>query len=127
MIKLGDRNAVVFNKIAIKKAVTNYDDDDFKTTDEEWLKILDDLKKVQQGEPLLTVEGRELLKKKKRAAKIKRHPTLSIRVQFPNLYVLQGEFKPTETIGDVTKFVRGYLVNPDITFNLCEWIFCAIS
>lgn len=119
MIKLGDRNAVVFNKKAIKKVVINYDDDDFKTTDEEWLKILDDLKKVQQGEPLLTVEGREQLKKKKKAAKIKRHPTVNMRVQFPNQFVLQGEFKPTETIEDVAEFIRGYLVNPDITFNLC--------
>lgn len=120
MIQLGERNAVVFDKSAIKEVVINYDDDDFETTAEEWSEILVDLRKEQQGEPLLTVEQRKQIKKKKREAKIKRYSTVYIRVQFPNQYVLQGEFKPTETIEHVVKFIRGYLVNADIAFNLCK-------
>lgn len=48
-----------------------------------------------------------------------RYNSTTIRIQFPNRYVLQGVFTPNETIETVIEFVQQYLQNPQIDFYLC--------
>lgn len=120
-MKLGERNAILFDKNAIRATVQSNDDDEvLEPTIEQLREHIDDLKKIQEGKPLTTAEQRALDKAKRREAKIARFPKVQIRVQFPNRYVLQGEFSPEDTIGHVAEFVRPYLADSEIKFNLCR-------
>lgn len=42
-----------------------------------------------------------------------------IRIHFPNRLVIQTVFRPTETVLDITNFVRKYLVDESLDFYLC--------
>lgn len=72
------------------------------------------------NKPLLTAELREKAAQEDKQAKMNRYKTVTVRVQFPNRYVLQGTFMPNETIGMVREFVRPYLADSEIDFFLCE-------
>ncbi|XP_048411362.1 tether containing UBX domain for GLUT4 isoform X7 [Stegostoma tigrinum] len=41
-----------------------------------------------------------------------------LRVQFPDRYVLQGFFRPFETVGALIEFVKSHLIDPAISFYL---------
>ncbi|XP_038598790.1 tether containing UBX domain for GLUT4 isoform X2 [Tachyglossus aculeatus] len=64
--------------------------------------------------PLVTKSFREAQEKKK----LERYPKVVLRVQFPDRYVLQGFFRPNETVGDLRDFVKQHLGNPDLPFYL---------
>ncbi|KAK2504107.1 hypothetical protein MC885_011175 [Smutsia gigantea] len=50
--------------------------------------------------------------------KLERYPKVVLRVLFPDRYVLQGFFRPSETVGDLRDFVRSHLGNPGLPFHL---------
>ncbi|XP_048101831.1 tether containing UBX domain for GLUT4-like isoform X1 [Alosa alosa] len=50
---------------------------------------------------------------------MQRYPKVVIRVCFPDRHVLQGLFRPLETVGNLKQFVRNHLVDPQIQFSLC--------
>ncbi|OBS70986.1 hypothetical protein A6R68_00483 [Neotoma lepida] len=52
--------------------------------------------------------------------KLERYPKVALRVLFPDRYILQGFFRPSETVGDLRDFVRSHLENPELSFYLCE-------
>ncbi|NXI66348.1 ASPC1 protein, partial [Anseranas semipalmata] len=64
--------------------------------------------------PLLTKSLREAQMKEK----IERYPKVVLRVHFPDRHVLQGFFRPSETVGILRDFVRSHLADADLPFYL---------
>uniref|UniRef100_H0X6Y4 Tether containing UBX domain for GLUT4 n=1 Tax=Otolemur garnettii TaxID=30611 RepID=H0X6Y4_OTOGA len=64
--------------------------------------------------PLVTKAFREAQMKEK----LERYPKVVLRVLFPDRYILQGFFRPSETVGDLRDFVRSHLGDPELPFHL---------
>ncbi|XP_029783634.1 tether containing UBX domain for GLUT4 isoform X4 [Suricata suricatta] len=64
--------------------------------------------------PLVTKAFREAQMREK----LERYPKVVLRVLFPDRYILQGFFRPNETVGDLRDFVRSHLGNPELPFYL---------
>ncbi|XP_072501480.1 tether containing UBX domain for GLUT4 isoform X2 [Notamacropus eugenii] len=64
--------------------------------------------------PLVTRSWREAQMKEK----LERYPKIALRILFPDRYILQGFFRPNETVGDLRDFVRSHLGNPELSFYL---------
>ncbi|PNI21623.1 ASPSCR1 isoform 8 [Pan troglodytes] len=65
------------------------------------------------------LEEAPLVTKAFREAQIKEKlERVALRVLFPDRYVLQGCFRPSETVGDLRDFVRSHLGNPELSFYL---------
>ncbi|KAM9006630.1 tether containing UBX domain for GLUT4 isoform X1 [Sarcophilus harrisii] len=64
--------------------------------------------------PLVTRSLREAQMKEK----LERYPKIALRILFPDRYILQGFFRPNETVGDLRDFVRSHLGNPELSFYL---------
>ncbi|XP_062244709.1 tether containing UBX domain for GLUT4 [Platichthys flesus] len=71
-------------------------------------------RKVLEEAPLMTKSLRENQMKEK----MYRYPKVVLRVQFPDRHVLQGFFRPLETVDTVRSFVRSHLENPQLSFYL---------
>ncbi|XP_061578473.1 tether containing UBX domain for GLUT4 [Cololabis saira] len=71
-------------------------------------------RKLLEEAPLITKALRESQMKEKMG----RYPKVVLRVQFPDRYVLQGFFRPLETVGAVRQFVRSHLDDPQLPFHL---------
>ncbi|KAI1884413.1 hypothetical protein AGOR_G00226150 [Albula goreensis] len=50
--------------------------------------------------------------------KIQRYPKVTLRIHFPDRHVLQGSFRPLETVDALRTFVRSYLADPKLGFYL---------
>lgn len=46
-----------------------------------------------------------------------------IRIHFPDRLVLQSVFKTTETVSDIVHFIRKYLLDESLDFQLCKIFF----
>uniref|UniRef100_A0A8C3FZZ7 ASPSCR1 tether for SLC2A4, UBX domain containing n=1 Tax=Chrysemys picta bellii TaxID=8478 RepID=A0A8C3FZZ7_CHRPI len=66
--------------------------------------------------PFMTKSLREAQMKEK----LERYPKVVLRVQFPDRHVLQGFFRPNETVGILRDFVRSHLADAELPFYLCE-------
>ncbi|XP_067914525.1 tether containing UBX domain for GLUT4 isoform X2 [Heterodontus francisci] len=64
--------------------------------------------------PLMTNSMRESQMKDK----TERYPKVVLRVQFPDRHVLQGFFRPLETVGALMEFVKMHLIDPEVSFYL---------
>ncbi|XP_056443317.1 tether containing UBX domain for GLUT4 [Gadus chalcogrammus] len=64
--------------------------------------------------PLMT----KALKESQLKEKMERYPKVVLRVQFPDRHVLQGFFRPLETVADVRRFVQNHLEDPELDFYL---------
>ncbi|KAL7404120.1 hypothetical protein ABVT39_009960 [Epinephelus coioides] len=71
-------------------------------------------RKFLEEAPLMTKSLREAQMKEK----MERYPKVVLRVQFPDRHVLQGFFRPLETVGAVKHFVRNHLEDPKLSFYL---------
>ncbi|XP_034393805.1 tether containing UBX domain for GLUT4 [Cyclopterus lumpus] len=71
-------------------------------------------RKLLEEAPLMTKSLRETQMKEK----MERYPKVVLRVQFPDRHVLQGFFRPLETVGTVKHFVRSHLEDPQLSFYL---------
>ncbi|XP_036408673.1 tether containing UBX domain for GLUT4-like [Megalops cyprinoides] len=69
---------------------------------------------AQEEAPLMTQAQRMALMLKK----MERYPKVTLRIQFPDRHVLQGFFRPLETVDTLRHFVRSHLANPQQCFNL---------
>uniref|UniRef100_A0A8C7X7V4 ASPSCR1 tether for SLC2A4, UBX domain containing n=1 Tax=Oryzias sinensis TaxID=183150 RepID=A0A8C7X7V4_9TELE len=74
---------------------------------ERWVKLMEEA-------PLMTKSLREAQMKEK----MERYPKVVLRVQFPDRHVLQGFFRPLETVGAVRHFVRTHLDDAQLSFYL---------
>ncbi|XP_039595307.1 tether containing UBX domain for GLUT4 [Polypterus senegalus] len=64
--------------------------------------------------PLLT----KATKESKMREKLIRYPKIIVRVQFPDRHVLQGFFRPLETVGALEEFIKEHLNNQGLSFYL---------
>ncbi|KAM3624631.1 uncharacterized protein V6R79_025811 [Siganus canaliculatus] len=71
-------------------------------------------RKLLEEAPLMTKSLRETQMKEK----MERYPKVVLRVQFPDRHVLQGFFRPLETVGAVRHFVKSHLEDPQLSFYL---------
>lgn len=71
-------------------------------------------RKLLEEAPLMTKALRENQMKEK----MQRYPKVVLRIQFPDRHVLQGFFRPLETVGALREFVRGHLEDPQLSFYL---------
>ncbi|XP_041839110.1 tether containing UBX domain for GLUT4 [Melanotaenia boesemani] len=71
-------------------------------------------RKLLEEAPLMTKSLREAQMKEK----MERYPKVVLRVQFPDRHVLQGFFRPLETVGAVRHFVRSHLEDSQLSFYL---------
>ncbi|KAM7418734.1 hypothetical protein PAMA_016043 [Pampus argenteus] len=71
-------------------------------------------RKFLEEAPLMTKALREAQMKEK----MDKYPKVVLRIQFPDRHVLQGFFRPLETVGAVKDFVRSHLEDPQLSFYL---------
>ena len=91
-------------------------DDFFEVTVDDVKLMQSDLKKqVDKADaPLQTEAGR----KAHQARLLGRYKKAVVRVCFPDLWILQGSFRPGESLKALVKFVRDNLADPSISFYL---------
>lgn len=68
--------------------------------------------------PLLTDAQRQLNEQKRVLNHLHKYQYTVIRVQFPDQFVLQGLFKPLETVQAVKIFIKNYLIDPHSEFTV---------
>ncbi|XP_029293359.1 tether containing UBX domain for GLUT4 isoform X2 [Cottoperca gobio] len=71
-------------------------------------------RKLLEEAPLMTKSLRESQMREK----MERYPKVVLRVQFPDRHVLQGFFRPLETVGALRQFVISHLEDPQLSFYL---------
>lgn len=74
---------------------------------------------AMEEQPLVTSQYRELERSKKMLNALNQYKRCVIKVQFPNQLVLQGTFTPLEKVSHVLQFVKKYLQDSTIDFDLC--------
>lgn len=119
---LGERNALVFNQAEVQAFPKNELPDSFFNLTVEDAKILlrDAKRKREELEeaPLLIEAQRKLEQDKRILAQLNKYRRVVIRVQFPNQLVLQGWFKPVETVQAIKDFIKNYLEDPTCDFTI---------
>ncbi|XP_045903477.1 tether containing UBX domain for GLUT4 isoform X2 [Micropterus dolomieu] len=105
-------------------SVSRHSDDNGNLPDEFFEVTVDDVRKrfaqlkserkFLEEAPLMTKSLREAQMKEK----MERYPKVVLRVQFPDRHVLQGFFRPLETVGAVRHFVQSHLEDPQLSFYL---------
>ncbi|KAK3930075.1 Tether containing UBX domain for GLUT4 [Frankliniella fusca] len=122
IIFLGDRNAVLFDVTTARACkAEDVPDDFFDLTVDDAKQLLRDMKRRQaalEEQPLVTSQYRELEKSKQMLSALNQYKRCIIKVQFPNQLVLQGTFTPLEKVSHVIDFVRKYLQEPSIDFEI---------
>ncbi|CAL1601907.1 unnamed protein product [Knipowitschia caucasica] len=96
---------------------TELPDEFFEVTVDDIRKRFAQLKserKVLEEAPLMTKALREAQMREK----MQRYPKVVLRIQFPDRHVLQGFFRPIETVGALRQFVRSHLEDPQLSFYL---------
>lgn len=96
-------------------------DEFFELTIQDAKKLYRDLKSKREDleeRPLQTSTLRNLEKEKKLLRQLNQYGRAVIRVQFPDRSVLQGTFRPLETINHVHQFIQEYLQNSNFDFYL---------
>ncbi|XP_015183633.1 PREDICTED: tether containing UBX domain for GLUT4 isoform X2 [Polistes dominula] len=119
---LGERNALVFNQAEVQAFPKNELPDSFFNLTVEDAKILlrDAKRKREELEeaPLLIEAQRKLEQDKRTLAQLNKYRRVVIRVQFPNQLVLQGWFKPLETVQAIKDFIKNFLEDPTCDFTI---------
>ncbi|XP_058825136.1 tether containing UBX domain for GLUT4 [Topomyia yanbarensis] len=118
---IGDREALLFHLETAERSTFEHPDSFYEITVSDVRKMYADLRKqVKELEeaPLMTSELRQLEDSKRVLNNLSRYKTTIIRVQFPDRYVLQGIFKPHESVSDVMTFVRDNLDDSTVDFYL---------
>lgn len=121
--QLGERSAVLFSLDSAKSIKYDEPESYFDLSVNDIKVLIKQLRSEVKGsssEPLKTAKIREMETEQAHLSLLGRFKTVIIRVQFPNRYVLQGKFIPSETIGTVMDFVRPYLLETVGDFYLCK-------
>ncbi|KAL5018839.1 hypothetical protein ScPMuIL_004561 [Solemya velum] len=92
-------------------------DEFFNVTEQDMRKLMiDQQRKVSDmhEQPLLT----EAMRQKQMELKYSHYDRVILRVQFPDKLVLQGTFRPNETVHSLKKFVKEHLEQKNLSFYL---------
>ncbi|RXN23010.1 tether containing UBX domain for GLUT4 [Labeo rohita] len=114
-----DRDPLVFH---LDAGARHHDDQElpdefFEVTVDDIRKRFAQLKserKALEEAPLMTKSLRESQMKEK----LDRYPKVALRVQFPDRHILQGFFRPLETVAALKSFIRSHLQDPQMEFYL---------
>lgn len=114
-----EREPLIYHldSLAQRSDQENLPDEFFEVTVDDVRKRFAQLKserKLLEEAPLMTKSLREVQMKEK----MERYPKVVLRVQFPDRHVLQGFFRPLETVAAVRQFVRSHLEDPQLSFYL---------
>ncbi|XP_017875870.1 tether containing UBX domain for GLUT4, partial [Ceratina calcarata] len=117
---LGERNALVFNQATIQGVPRDELPDEFyDVTVEDAKVLLRDIKRYREeleDAPFLTNSLRQLNEEKRKLSQLGKYRYTIIRIQFPDQFVLQGLFKPTETVQAIKDFIKTYLIDANSDF-----------
>ncbi|XP_043262329.1 tether containing UBX domain for GLUT4 [Colletes gigas] len=117
---LGERNAMVFNLDIIEALPEDEVPDVFyDVTVDDAKVILRDFKRRREEleeAPFLTKVQRELNEEIRTLSQLNKYHYTIIRIQFPDQFVLQGLFRPLETVQAIKDFVKSYLSDPSSEF-----------
>ncbi|XP_044269281.1 tether containing UBX domain for GLUT4 [Tribolium madens] len=119
---LGERKAMLFSlESARSLPAEELPDDFFELTIDDAKRILGDIRRKRNemdNANLMTSAMRNLEESKKQLRQLHKYKQSVIRVQFPDRSILQGSFKPSETVKDIKDFVTSYLEDPNVDFHL---------
>ena len=117
---LGDRNAMIFNQAAIQALPRDELPDEFYdlTFDDAKVLLRDAKRRREELEeaPLLTNVQRQFNREKQTLTLLNKYHYTIIRIQFPDQFILQGLFRPLETVQTIKDFVKNYLNDPNSDF-----------
>ncbi|XP_078081851.1 tether containing UBX domain for GLUT4 isoform X2 [Mustelus asterias] len=124
-LKPVDREALIYHLDGTNHAQEIQEPSDFEELPDEFFQVtIDDVRKrfAQLKSERRRLEEAPLLTKSMRDSHMKekteRYPKVVLRVQFPDRYVLQGFFRPLETVGALIEFVKMHLIDPEMLFYL---------
>lgn len=116
-----DRRTVLFNVEEQRESISSdsgeLPDEFFDITERDLRILMSDQKKklnALEDQPLMT----SALRKSKLEEEYSQYDRVIIRIQFPDRLVLQGLFKPRETVIALQKFVKEYLEDKSFPFYL---------
>jgi len=116
-----ERETVIYNidtsnRNSAPQPMEEPSDDFFDLTKDDFSRLYSEIVAQQKDSeaPLMTASMRAAEKD----AKIDRYPRAVIRVHFPDRHVLQGVFKPRETVFKLYKFVKEQLEDNNLEFYL---------
>ncbi|XP_028031112.1 tether containing UBX domain for GLUT4 [Bombyx mandarina] len=120
---LGTQKAIVFTQPEIiENDLEDLPDDFYELTIEEVRKLYKDLQQQRlklENTPLMTSTKREEVEKEtSETVKLNKYKNAVVRIQFPDHMILQGIFAPTDTIEDVTNFLKEHLAHPEKPFHI---------
>ncbi|KAK5926900.1 hypothetical protein CgunFtcFv8_022435 [Champsocephalus gunnari] len=114
-----ERELLIYHLDAVSRHSDHRDlpDEFFEVTMDDVRKRFAQLKSQRrhlEEAPLMT----KALRESQMREKMERYPKVVLRVQFPDRHVLQGFFRPLETVGAVRQFVSSHLEDPELSFYL---------
>ncbi|XP_050520416.1 tether containing UBX domain for GLUT4-like [Daktulosphaira vitifoliae] len=123
---LDERETLLFNIMdGISIIYKDEEDDFFEPTIRDVTLVFRDIKnyrsQLDDGQ-LSTNAMKELEKTQNKLNILHKYKKCIVKIHFPDRLVLQSVFKPTESIGDVTNFIRKYLINITLSLKCREGI-----
>ncbi|OWF56530.1 Tether containing UBX domain for GLUT4 [Mizuhopecten yessoensis] len=115
-----DRETVLFNAeepvySSLGSSSQEISDEFFEVTEKDLRKLMIDRQKETENEQMLMTQSMRELKQEEKCSKYQRGV---IRVQFPDKLVVQGLFRPKETVFQMYKFIKSLLEDPKTPFYL---------
>lgn len=118
---LGAQKAVAFMQPDfVEEDIDDLPDDFYELSIEEVRRLYHDLQQNRislENTPLLTSSKQKEFEEQASLQKLNLYKHVVVRVQFPDHIILQGIFIPTNTIEDVTNFIKEHLRNPNKKFH----------
>ncbi|KAF3783245.1 Plant UBX domain-containing protein 1 [Nymphaea thermarum] len=110
--------SIMPSDITSSVSVSNSDEEDdfYEFTAEDYFRILSSRK---EDKVLKTRKIRE----EEEAARRSKFTKAVIRIRFPDGYIVEAKFHPTETVASLMEFVKKIIAQPDVPFYICEYLF----
>lgn len=126
IVKLDDRGTIIFSLDSFDSSTstTELPDSFFDLTETDVRHLYRELKSQvdnYESSPLLTKQLRQLEASKKILNQLSLYKMCSLRIKFPNRLVIQTRFSTITKIEEIKEFVRSFLVDPKVEFDLCKY------
>merc|ERR1719397_62343 len=120
---LAPHDGVVFSATEASVKYQDIDDDFFELSLDEvkvmYRDLKQEVKKLSDGESLMTREMRETQKEAEKVTKLSQYKSCVLRIQFPCRHVVQGIFPPNTEISEVQAWLCSHLLSsPDTPHEL---------
>ncbi|XP_052071429.1 tether containing UBX domain for GLUT4-like [Mytilus californianus] len=113
-----DRETMIFSMDEVIKSTganQEISEDFFEVTEKDVRTMMQDLQKKNEEEQLLMTQS---MRRQKLEEQYNKYERVVIRIQFADKLVLQGLFRPRETVFAIKKYVKSYLEDKDLNFYL---------